>query len=391
VERWEPPFNGTPSLLQQEDWNQAPFPFVAFLDAEGNPLRNNPWIEAWEPAIPVRDERFQYTDSFDVLGNEPIETTESLVWAYQPSFITYASAASDPGVERINPPSYYPPVTLENGGLTTFQKVLLPSPYSRIVGNLDYQRTTVNGIPAPANGFRKPLTLPTGGPGGTSALQFLRNGTNPSQYEVKQGFKSTWGIDWAQHDFTLNFWMYQSQKGTNHRPFCMAGYYDNLLEGDDNFLFFMWWDKDTDQYEMVVDYFDEDGAQNVAFNDMIDAMQLDAGHLPHTGLGSPSLNQWYMHTIRWDLSDLDMRWTINSSTTVNVTLGGAPTAAPFSLDFTPLRWMAMYRNYQTNIVPDAYGMNGRFAQPSLWARELSDAEVTAIYNSGTSAPYPYEA
>lgn len=399
VERWEPPFNGTPSLIHQEDWNEPPIPFVSFIDENGDPIRLNPWIENWEPSVTARGERFQYNDATDFLGNDPVDITESLIWSHEPEFVNYADPDDDPGVEDLTPDSFHLPVTTERGAPTN----IIPTPSGgRIVsasptlgGN--YQLTVQEGVAIPGSGARRPTLLPTGGPGSNSALQFIRNGTAPSKFVVRQTVNTSFGGDWTLHDFTLNFWLYQTEKGSNVRPFCVFNNRPinlaDIFEHTDQFPWFMWWDNANDRYEAVVDYELTDGVDiNPLITDLITDFKGHANYLPHTGLGTPSLNTWYMHTIRWDLSALGWEWRINDSTSVTATLAGAPTT-PVTYDGRspfPLLWMGMERNIAPfNFLSTSYGMNGRWAQPSVWARRLTDAEVTSLYNSGSSLPYPF--
>lgn len=92
--------------------------------------------------------------------------------------------------------------------------------------------------------------------------------------------------------------------------------------------------------------------------------------------GSPTAGVWYLVTAYHDATNDLIGISVNAGAfnTTAFTLGTNVTAAAFVIGAVA-----------AGVVP----MNGIIDQSALWSRVLTAAEVTALYNGGAGAPWPF--
>ena len=433
VERWEPPFNGIPSEIHTENWDAPPVPALNIFGDDGEVNRCNPFVELWEPSVTARDERLNYTSSYDDLGNDPVVLSESLIQAYdngdwfdevtpltQQQIFTKVHvretypASADQGHQTT---SYGFPLDMQTGangdGIFGSGPTATQHPFLFINRDYDYLDRAIGLVnPVPGTGNQIPIELPTGGPGGHAAWQFTINSTDPANFRRRQRVRMYSGPRWKEFtfspiagpydvrgsDWTLNFWVYQTQKGSHVRPFCSSRQYvPNSFQvenaDEDLVCWEMWWNPNDDRYHLVIDYANNSGVTTFPdFSDLLDDMEANGNHVI-SPLGAPSLNTWYMHTLRYDYSTFTMDWNINGANLATIALGAEPNLhlRKFAIQISFMaanRWI--HRANFLDKGPDqknAYGMNGRLALIGNWGRRLVDDELTALYNSGSGLPF----
>ena len=399
IETWTPPARRIPSLQHDEQWSQLPGPVILTLEDDGTPILCNPWVEHWSPSVATRDERLEYYYSESPIGLGNVELSRSLIAAFD-GFFTPPTPSGNlvTSVALSNQP---PAQTGLLGNTSTqiltggSELVQSGTPRMFMQAGHDYQNEALVslGIPEPTAAAKFPVQGIGLGPGGNDAHLFINNNTDTRA--VLQRIRMSSCVRWLETDFTANFWLYQSEKGSSHRPFFGSRSIQATPAGtidDDRIAFLMWWDHTDDRWHLVADYFVSNGA-NVTpdYNAHVALLRAHGDHVTHTTLGAPALNTWYMVTLRWDLSTLTLDWAIDADAVneESLTLGGTPTQDTFRTG-NQLLWMADDRLQRLNaLTPDSFGMNGRLAQMHMWSRRLTDGELTSLYNSGSSLPYPY--
>ena len=361
IERWEPLAVLSVSTVIVEQWTLPPDPQLAFLDKDGNVNACNPFIETWGTGFTVFGEDFSTLVSEDDLGLEPILLTQHLAYITE----------WDEGL-----------------GNDHFGTHLLGIP-NVSAGTLapKYQVTTESSL------------LPTGGPGGTVAISI------PGVTGTKS-FLPIWDtsriINFKDTDVTISTWV-RIRADTGVIQIIAANRaaapQQQVPTQTTHIPYAVWYDSLDQQFKAS---YDVSHSANITNNAAVLRSALESNQVIASNFGAVTKNVWNMVTLRFDFSALTFSVSVNGGAeNVLVVTRGLNTYGLFpSDDFLFPEYVSIGGASSLGDITGSYGLidqasgtgpnlAGDLGQYAVWGRLLDGAELTQLYNSGNSLPYPF--